>query len=149
MGPMHIYFSGSISGGRHDVDLYAKLVDALRAAGHDVFSGAVADGTVRGGGERMDDEAIFLRDMEALAQAAEKGGMLIAEVSRPSIGVGYEIAAARYRFDMPVVALFRPAHVERCSAMIAGDPGVRLIRYSENQLDELAHELVEEISCFA
>jgi hypothetical protein len=56
--------------------------------------------------------------------------------------VGYEIAAARYRFGMPVFALYRPAHVARCSAMVAGDPDIRLIQYEESTLEAGINELL-------
>src|ERR1051326_7097365 len=54
-----------------------------------------------------------------------------AEVSVPSTGVGYEIAAARYRFGRPVICLYRAGHTKRCSAMVAGDAGVELIEYDD------------------
>ncbi len=57
--------------------------------------------------------------------------MLVAEVSLPSTGVGYEVAAARYRYGKPVICLYRAGHTKRCSAMIAGDAGVELIEYEE------------------
>ena len=49
----------------------------------------------------------------------------------PSTGVGYEIATARYRYRIPVICLYRPAHTTRCTAMVAGDRGIELIEYSE------------------
>jgi hypothetical protein len=48
----------------------------------------------------------------------------------PSTGVGYEIAAARYKYKIPVICLYRPAHTSRCTAMVAGDRGIELIEYS-------------------
>ena len=49
----------------------------------------------------------------------------------PSTGVGYEIATARYRYGIPVICLYRPAHTTRCTAMVSGDRGIELIEYSE------------------
>jgi hypothetical protein len=143
---MKIYFSGAISAGRGDVATYGRIVGALRQAGHDVFAGNVANPDVDVEGEELTDEEIFLRDIEALAAVAESGGAVVAEVSTPSLGVGYEIAAARYKFDLPVIALYRPASTARCSAMIAGDPGVRLVRYEVDAFDALVAEILEEIS---
>ena len=49
----------------------------------------------------------------------------------PSTGVGYEIAAARYKYGIPVICLYRPAHTARCTAMVSGDRGIELLEYSE------------------
>jgi 2'-deoxynucleoside 5'-phosphate N-hydrolase len=127
-----IYFSGSISGGREDVPVYRRMVDALEAAGHRVIAGAVASETIGAGGEALTMEGIFARDMAWIDEAAADGGVLVAEVSRPSTGVGYEIGYARYRHQMRVICLYRPAHTTRCTAMISGDAGIELIEYPVN-----------------
>src|ERR1700759_3784610 len=108
--PTTIYFSGSISGGRGDRALYRQIVDALGACGPRGVAGAVASETVSDGGEAMTPAAIFARDLAWIEEVAAAGGVLVAEVSMPSLGVGYEIAAARHRFAMPVICLYRPAH---------------------------------------
>jgi 2'-deoxynucleoside 5'-phosphate N-hydrolase len=120
-----IYFSGAISGGRVDVALYRRIIAALAADGHRVLAGAVASEEIGDAGEALSREEIYTRDLAWLAES----DLLVAEVSLPSLGVGYEIAAARFRFAIPVIALWRPAHARRCSAMISGDPNVELIEY--------------------
>ena len=122
-----IYFAGAISGGRADVGHYRRVVDALTADGHRVLAGAVASEDVTAHGEALDPCAIFDRDLRWI----EEADVLVAEVSVPSTGVGYEIAAMRYRFGRPVVALFRAGHAKRCSAMVAGDRGIELIEYDD------------------
>src|SRR3954469_10774880 len=122
-----IYFAGSISGGRTDVGLYRELIAALEAEGHRVLAGAVAAEHVTASGETLDSCAIFDRDLAWIAAA----DVLVAEVSMPSTGVGYEIASARYKYGIPVICLYRPAHTARCTAMVAGDRGIELIEYSE------------------
>jgi 2'-deoxynucleoside 5'-phosphate N-hydrolase len=121
-----IYFAGSISGGRNDVGLYRELIAALEAEGHRILAGAVAAEHVTSSGETLDSCAIFDRDLAWIAAA----DVLVAEVSMPSTGVGYEIAAARYKYKIPVICLYRPAHTSRCTAMVAGDRGIELIEYS-------------------
>jgi hypothetical protein len=127
MTPLTIYFGGAISGGRADVGHYRRIVDALLADGHRVLAGAVASEDVTAHGEGLDSGAIFERDLRWIGEA----DVLVAEVSVPSTGVGYEIAAARYRFGRPVICLYRAGHTKRCSAMVAGDAGVELIEYDE------------------
>jgi nucleoside 2-deoxyribosyltransferase len=122
-----IYFAGAISGGRGDVALYREIIAALEAAGHHVLAGAVAAEHVSASGEALDSCAIFERDLAWIAAA----DVLVAEVSMPSTGVGYEIATARYRYKIPAICLYRPAHTSRCTAMVAGDREIELIEYSE------------------
>ncbi len=137
-----IYFSGSITGGRHDVSLYKRFVDALSHAGHRVLAGSVATEHVSDGGEPLDARAIFDRDLEWIAQA----DVLVAEVSTPSTGVGYEIAAARYQYKIPVICLYRPAFTKRCTAMVSGDRDIRLIEYREDRMAEAVEQLLHAIA---
>lgn len=122
-----IYFAGAISGGRSDVAHYRQIVSALENDGHRVLAGAVAAEDVGADGELLDASAIFERDMRWVAEA----DVLVAEVSMPSTGVGYEIATARYRHGIPVICLYRPAYTKRCTAMVGGDSGIELIEYAE------------------
>ena len=122
-----IYFAGAISGGRGDVAHYREIIAALEADGHRVLAGAVAAENVGADGERLESQAIFDRDLAWIAEA----DAIVAEVSMPSTGVGYEIATARYRFEIPVICLYRPAYTKRCTAMVSGDTGIELIEYSE------------------
>lgn len=138
--PSTIYFSGSISGGRRDVPLYRRIVAAMEADGHRVLAGnVIAD--IGDEGEPLEPGAILRRDLGWIDEA----DVLVAEVSMPSIGVGYEIAAARYRNRMPVIALYRPAHTRRCSAMVAGDEAIRLIEYGDDSVDEMLASLASAL----
>jgi 2'-deoxynucleoside 5'-phosphate N-hydrolase len=124
---MTIYLSGAISAGRADVALYRRIADALTADGYHVLAGSVAAEHVSDAGDPLDPCAIFERDMRWIDEAE----VLVAEVSMPSTGVGYEIAAARYLRDIPVICLYRPAYTKRCTAMVAGDRGITLIEYED------------------
>ena len=136
-----IYFSGSISGGREDVPVYQQMVRALSEAGHRVIAGAVASETTGSGGESLGAGDIFARDLAWIDEAAREGGVLVAEVSRPSTGVGYEIAYARYRHGLRVICLYRPAYTTRCTAMVSGDPGIELIEYVDGETDQAIERL--------
>lgn len=122
-----IYFSGSITGGREDVPVYRRLIEALEADGHRVLAGAVAAEHINAGGEPLALAEIFARDVRWL----DESDLVVAEVSTPSHGVGYEIAYARWARRIPVIALYRRGRTKRCSAMISGDPGVRLLEYED------------------
>lgn len=135
--PTTIYFSGAISGGRGDVATYRRIIDALEQDGHRVIAGAVAAEHVGAGGEALTASDIFDRDMRWIDEA----DVLIAEVSTPSTGVGYEIAVARHVRKIPVFCLYRPAFTARCTAMVAGDKGIRLLEYTDDSVDAMLGRL--------
>lgn len=136
--PATIYFSGSISSGRADVAHYRRIVEALEAHGHRVLAGSVAAPEIGEGGDPLDARAIFDRDLQWVAGS----DVLVAEVSLPSTGVGYEIAAARYRYGIPVICLYRPAYTRRCSAMVAGDAGIETIEYTDEAFGAMLDRLL-------
>ncbi len=124
-GGPRIYFSASISGGRADAPLYASIIEALARRGR-VLTEHIGSPDLSDGGEMGEDDAhIYVRDIAWLREA----DVVIAEVSTPSLGVGYEIARAAV-MGKPVVCLFRPEAGRRLSAMIRGNPSVRVLEYS-------------------
>lgn len=137
-----IYFSGSISSGRGDVALYRRIVAVLEGAGHRVLAGSVTAEGIGEDGDPMAAEEVFERDLGWISEA----GLVVAEVSLPSTGVGYEIAAARYRFGIPVICLWRPAYTKRCSAMVGGDAGVEMIEYSDEGFEGMTTRLLDAIA---
>lgn len=137
--PTTIYFSGAISAGRADAAQYGRIIDALEREGYRVLAGAVAAEHVGAHGEDIEAAEIFARDLRWLDEA----DVLVAEVSMPSTGVGYEIGYARYVRDIPVICLYRPAYTKRCTAMVAGDARIHLIAYEE--LEEMLPRLLESL----
>jgi len=84
-----IYFAGSVSAGRQDVESYKELINYIKNHG-DVLTEHVGDSSMNELGEDKPPEFIHERDMSWLAES----DVLIAEVSNPSLGVGFEIARA-------------------------------------------------------
>jgi hypothetical protein len=125
---MKIYFAGAIRGGREDVALYLALVELLRTFGT-VLTEHVADEDLTSLGESMDDRAIHDRDLAWLKDA----DCLVAEVTTPSLGVGFEIAKAT-EWGLRVLCLFRPAPGRTLSALIAGSDRLSVREY-ENVRD--------------
>jgi len=127
---MQIYFAGSIRGGREDAALYHQIVELLGNYG-DVLTEHVADTEVGILGQDIGDRNIHDRDLGWL----KSSDCLVAEVSTPSLGVGYEIGKAT-EWGKPVLCLYRPADGRSLSAMIAGSDGVTLKEYqSANELN--------------
>lgn len=126
-GP-RIYFSASISGGRQDAPRYAALIAALGRAGR-VLTDHIGSANLTAGGEAAAvDSEIYARDVAWL----EEADVVIAEVTTPSLGVGYEVARAT-QLNKPVVCLFRPEEGRRLSAMIRGNPRVTVLEYAASE----------------
>lgn len=119
-----IYFSASISGGRGDAPIYAALISALEVFGTVLTQHIGSPDLSDGGEDGSGDLEIYARDIEWLGEA----DVFIAEVTTPSLGVGYEVACAA-ALGRPVVCLFRPQSGRRLSAMIRGNPAVRILEY--------------------
>ncbi|XP_029387377.1 2'-deoxynucleoside 5'-phosphate N-hydrolase 1 isoform X1 [Mus pahari] len=102
--PCSVYFCGSIRGGREDQALYARIVSRLRRYGK-VFTEHVADAELEPRGEEAagGDQFIHERDLAWLRQA----DVVVAEVTQPSLGVGYELGRA-VALGKPILCLFRP-----------------------------------------
>lgn len=118
---MDIYFAGSIRGGRQDAALYSRIVDLLKNYGR-VLTEHVGNTDLAD--DRLSDTAIYERDMAWLGEA----DVVIAEVTVPSHGVGYEIARAEM-MGKPILCLYRPGTERRLSALIAGNPAVQCESY--------------------
>ena len=126
---MNIYFAASIRGGREDEQLYRGLIAELQELGT-VLTEHIAHPTDLERG--LTDQEIYQRDMSWL----ESADVVIAEVTTPSLGVGYEIAAAE-RMGTPLLCLFRPSSGRSLSAMIGGSD-LNVVDY-ETISDALAH----------
>ena len=84
---MNIYFSGSIRGGRENEAVYLEIVEYLQEKGYNVLSLHVARPYLLPKYGAASPQAIFTRDIKWI----EECDAVVAEVSTPSLGVGYEI----------------------------------------------------------
>jgi nucleoside 2-deoxyribosyltransferase len=121
---MKIYFSCSLTGGRQDEVTYGAVVDHLLSAGHDVLTAHLARPEVMQLEQVVEPREVYQRDMEWIREC----DALVAEVSTPSHGVGYEIAYALQRAKPVLCCMRRGARV---SKMLTGNdsPGLRLAVY--------------------
>jgi len=126
---MNIYFAGSIRGGRQDVDLYMQIIEYLKFFG-DVLTEHVGDASLATSGEDgIGDQYIHGRDMAWMLSC----DLIVAEVTQPSLGVGYELGRAVEQ-GKQVLCLYRPKPGKHLSAMIAGCPKITTAEY--NTIDE-------------
>ena len=113
---MRIYFAGAIRGGRDETDIYKKIITYLSSKA-EVLTEHVGSSALTAIGEtNHSDREIFMRDMEWLQSA----DLIIAEVTTPSLGVGYELGIAE-KLNIPVLCLYRPIKGKRLSAMLSGN----------------------------
>ena len=122
---MTIYFAGSIRGGRDDREIYARIIEMLKPYGS-VVTEHVGDASINRGGENAPDCDIHDRDLDWL----RKSDVLVAEVTAPSLGVGYEIGRA-VEWKKQIVCLYRPAPDRKLSGMIAGCRHLTVHEYRE------------------
>ena len=139
---MNIYFSCSITGGRKDEQVYQVLVDYLLSDRHEVPTAHLSRPDVLELEAVTPAGEVYLRDSNWVKAC----DALIAEVSTPSHGVGYEIALALC-LGKPVLCLYRSGC--KVSKMIIGNtsPGLKVTPYdTAGQAVGLARSFLAELT---
>ena len=126
---MNIYFACSITGGREFESTYQSMVRALAEAGHEVPTAHLAESGIPALEALIAPSEVYARDVAWIRNC----DVLIAEVSVPSHGVGYEIGFA-LGLGKRVLAVHREDR--RVSKMITGNP--------DPNLTVLCYQTVEE-----
>lgn len=123
---MNIYFACSITGGREFESTYQRIVAALLADGHEIPTSHLAQSDVMENERVLAPRDVYERDVSWIKNC----DALIAEVSVPSHGVGYEIGFA-LNIGKPVLCLYRKD--KRVSKMISGNsvPALAIRAYSD------------------
>ena len=123
---LKIYFAASIRGGREDQNKHNELIRILSSK-VEVLTEHVGDSSLNQTGEQnLSDKEIYQRDIEWL----ESADAVIAEVTNPSLGVGYELGIAE-KLGKPILSLFNDAdHNCNLSAMISGNHKITTFRYT-------------------
>ena len=112
---MNIYFACSITGGREFESVYQIITRALAEDHHQVPTAHLAEAGVVSVEAVIDPHEVYTRDTTWI----QESDILIAEVSVPSHGVGYEIGYA-LGLGKPVLALYQEGR--KVSKMISGNP---------------------------
>lgn len=137
---MNIYFACSITGGRDDEPVYQKIVTALQVDGHEIPTALLAGSNVIELEVIVDPVEVYFRDTGWI----DNCDLLVAEVSTPSHGVGYEIGYA-LGLGKPVLCLHQEGVA--VSKMIMGnlDPNLMVLAYSdENDAVQQLHTYLEQ-----
>jgi len=122
----NIYFACSITGGRQYEALYQAIIKTLLEAGHEVPTAHLAETDVVVQEGAVDARQVYERDVNWIKSC----DALIAEVSTPSHGVGYEIAYA-LAIGKPVFCIYQVG--QKVSKMITGNSNanLRVVTYQD------------------
>jgi len=134
---MNIYFACSITGGREFEPVFQAITRALLTDGHVVPTAHLADPEVMALEAVVSPRQVYERDVSWI-QACDA---LVAEVSTPSHGVGYEVAFA-LSLGKPVLCVYREG--QPVSKMLSGNPHERL----QVKSYQLPGEAVESVRSF-
>lgn len=140
---MNIYFACSITGGRAFEAVYQELTRVLLAEGHEVPTAHLAKSNVMALERVIDPREVYQRDVTWIRAC----DALIAEVSVPSHGVGYEIGFA-LAVGKPVLCLAQAGLA--VSKMITGNPDTALqIKYYRDIAEGVAlvHAFLSDFIC--
>ena len=137
---LKVYFAAPMLGDRSNLEDNRKIASALKAMGYEILTEWVLE-------EVLDIERgatpkeIFERDIEIL----DKCDVLLADVSYPSLGVGFEIAYALLK-GKKVVAYCREDRLNRTSALIRGVTWSNFTLVTYRSVEELVAKISKVIS---
>jgi len=116
---MNIYFACSITGGREFESVYQAITRTLLADGHAVPTAHLADPGVKAREGKVKPGEVFEKDTTWIRGC----DALVAEVSTPSHGVGFEVAYA-LNLNKAVLCIYREG--QNISKMLTGNSHPRL-----------------------
>ena len=139
---MRVYLAAPMLGVRDALPTVRAIAAKLAEEKHEILTPHVIEDTSdvdRG----LRPEDIYERDVRLL----EASDVVVAEISYPSLGVGFEIAYALLR-GKKVVALCEEERLEKTSALIRGikQPNFKLIVYRNSE--EATRKLIDELRSF-
>lgn len=105
--------------------LYEKMIKLLGNYGKVLTEHLGSDALIESKDRVLTDKEIHDRDMKWIVES----DVLVAEVTIPSLGVGYEIGRA-IEMGKPILTLYRSVGQYTLSAMIAGSDRVEMKYYS-------------------
>lgn len=133
---MKIYFSGAIRWWWDNREIYKEIIDELKKYG-EILNPRVADESLFAREAHLTDHEIFVSDLEMVQEA----DLIFAEISQPSLGVGYEIWYAE-AMNKDVMVFFRTTSEQRLSVMINGNSDIEIHYYAN--IDE-ARTLLKDL----
>lgn len=133
MDCINIYFSGSIKGGRQLAQRYNSMIKELSCYGK-VLTEHIGNINYGVGGY-TDASTIYQQDKQFL----DESHIVIADITVPSLGVGYELAYAEAK-GIPTFCLYESGAT--VSSMIVGNDYFQCCEYDDTQH---AQQLIKNI----
>jgi nucleoside 2-deoxyribosyltransferase len=126
---MIIYCAGPIKGDTTYQDTYIKIIKFVEKLGHSALTelNEKFNSTIP-----LSEKQIYTRDIKWI----DGSHLMIAEISGPSLGVGFEIAYALFQRKIPVLALAQ-ADIKKVSAMITGCGSKLLTTARYHDIDDM------------
>lgn len=134
---MKIYFAASILGSQTYRPDYLAILEALKKYGTVLTEHVGQKASAAQAEEHISPKAVHDRDVAWVMES----DVVVAEVSNPSLGVGYEIGRAVEHRKR--VICFHHKSIQKISFMIAGNSAITVYPY-EN-VDELCMILEKEL----
>ncbi|MFZ2324390.1 MAG: nucleoside 2-deoxyribosyltransferase [Ignavibacteriaceae bacterium] len=134
---MIIYCAGPIKGDITYQEKYREIISIVESLGHTALSefSSKMPSMIP-----LSDKQIYTRDIKWL----DGSKLVIAEISGPSLGVGFEIAYALFERKIPVLALYNE-QVPKLSSMMTGcsNPKLSVKKYfSSDDLTKIIRNFI-------
>lgn len=123
-----VYFACAVRAGG-DTSSYKALLETIRGAGGEILSEIFVNDAIEFGGSPLPEEEIYQRDIAMIKEA----DVVIAEITNPSLGVGYELGFAE-QLKKPILCLFNEASQRKLSAMVLGNHYNTVVGYTSNSM---------------
>ncbi len=136
---MIVYCAGAVKGDTSYRESYEEIIEIVKRNGYSALSELNPEFK---SAFPLNVKQVFQRDIKWI----EKSSVMIAEISGPSLGVGFEISYALYVREIPVLALY-DAEAENISAMISGCDSELLYMksyHSNKELDEIIQSFLKQ-----
>lgn len=141
---MKIYFTAATSTNGELIPVYRQIIDSIKNHGGTIMSGEqIVNQDLLNKDRQLSSKEIFIREKELIDQA----DCVIAETSKPSLGVGGEIVFA-LTANKPVLALIDNKYEDKISPMLIGNPSENLFieYYSQNNYHHKVRDFIKHLS---
>lgn len=140
---MKIYFSATITADKDLKNNYKTIVDTLKKSGHEVLQYGSDHLSPTELVNRTDEE--IEKAYKMLDKLMKQADIVVAEISLPSVGIGYEISEAISQ-KKPVLALTYKKADFQPLATIEGNKSkfIKYVKYDQENIITVLNSFVEE-----
>jgi len=136
---MKIYFSFELHGDRDKLDTARFIVETLQSFGHEVLTKHLVEQDAPKKENMLSRFWRYSRNIKLLKEC----DCVVAEISQPSFGVGYEVGYALAKLDKRVYVFYNKKHEEEVSIMATGNGEANAIKFQYANEEELKQILAE------